>query len=100
MDLMITGAARNSEIKLWSTDTWCCLQTVTFVPPCQPEVGDSAAGVMVCNHASLDASGSFLFLANLALGSLYVLHLRPPQILKNSSIDSSMCYFDHLREFD
>ena len=26
MRMMITGCTRNSEIKLWSTDTWCCLQ--------------------------------------------------------------------------
>eukprot|EP00656_Telonema_subtile_P005504 TRINITY_DN12506_c0_g1_i1.p1 TRINITY_DN12506_c0_g1~~TRINITY_DN12506_c0_g1_i1.p1 ORF type:complete len:926 (+),score=316.05 TRINITY_DN12506_c0_g1_i1:278-3055(+) len=89
--LMITGAGRNSEIKLWSTSSWHCLQTVNLNAP---------EGALVCNHASLDPSASFLFLANMALGSMYVLHLRPPQYTEDGAPDTRRCHFDHIREFD
>jgi len=82
--LLITGAANNSELKLWNTKSWECLQRITLAAP---------PGMQVHLHAILDDTCSFLFLANMTLGSLYALRLRPND-------NPSKCYFDFIREFD
>ncbi len=68
---LLSGALRNSEIKLWSVSTWKCLQTIRFNSP--SEVKQNAAF-----HFALDATASFLFLAHTQENFVYALHIASP----------------------
>lgn len=58
----ITGVDQNREWKLWSCETWTCLQTLTFSP--SPYVSQQFQ-VMPCIKARLDASATYLVLSDI-----------------------------------
>ncbi|KAK9701745.1 WD40 region of Ge1, enhancer of mRNA-decapping protein [Popillia japonica] len=68
----ITGANHNAELKIWSCETWTCVQTIRFVAnpnsPC-PEM---------FLKVRIDLTASFILLSDINNRILYVL-----QILKN-----------------
>ncbi|KAG8183618.1 hypothetical protein JTE90_025169 [Oedothorax gibbosus] len=77
----VTGAENNTEIKVWSCETWTCLQTVTIYP----NPNDS---VMPCLKAEIDLSSKYLFLSDIKRKVLLVLYLEqdpgPSNILVSS----------------
>ncbi|XP_072391528.1 enhancer of mRNA-decapping protein 4 isoform X1 [Diabrotica undecimpunctata] len=64
----ITGANDNSEIKLWSCETWTCLQTIHFKP--HP---NSISGLYL--NVSIDYTGQYLLVSDINYRVLYVLEL-------------------------
>ncbi|XP_028392864.1 enhancer of mRNA-decapping protein 4-like [Dendronephthya gigantea] len=67
---LITGAKRNSELKIWCTVTWSCLQTIKFKPPASslPSVNPPPLKL----KASLDLSSQFLVLSDIDRKVLFV----------------------------
>ncbi|XP_055597702.1 enhancer of mRNA-decapping protein 4 homolog isoform X2 [Uranotaenia lowii] len=64
----ITCAENNTEIKVWSCETWECTQTITFEPAVnQPELN---------LKAEIDPTSSFLVLSDMNTRELYVLQIR------------------------
>lgn len=61
------GSKFNSEFKLWSCETWTCLQTIGF----NPNDGDKAV-----LKASLDLTGKFLVLSDIHRKNVYVFQLQ------------------------
>ncbi|XP_063229999.1 enhancer of mRNA-decapping protein 4 isoform X2 [Bacillus rossius redtenbacheri] len=64
---VLTGADNNSELKIWSCESWTCLQTIRF----SPEVGMKD----VIMKAGLDLSAQFLLLTDLFRKVLYVMQI-------------------------
>lgn len=81
----ITGAEKNQELKLWSCESWTCLQTIKFVL----NDGDN---VQMCFKAELDLSSSYLLLTDINRKVLYIL-----QILQEPT--SSQACFCSISEF-
>lgn len=65
----ITGANHNSELKLWSCETWTCLQTIRFKPPSTNVHHGLYLKIVI------DYSGQYLVMSDLNNKVLYVLHL-------------------------
>lgn len=63
----ITGAENNSELKIWSCESWTCLQTVRFTP----EAGKKD----IVLKAGLDLGAGYLLLSDINYKLLYVLQL-------------------------
>ncbi|XP_069698744.1 enhancer of mRNA-decapping protein 4 isoform X2 [Periplaneta americana] len=63
----ITGAENNSELKIWSCESWTCLQTIKFTP----EAGKKA----IVLKAGLDLGAGYLLLSDINYKLLYVLQL-------------------------
>ncbi|GJQ69671.1 putative enhancer of mRNA-decapping protein, partial [Trypoxylus dichotomus] len=68
----ITGANHNAELKIWSCETWTCVQTIRFVPNPSSPCPDMFLKVRI------DLTASFILLSDINNRILYVL-----QILKN-----------------
>ncbi|XP_063903240.1 enhancer of mRNA-decapping protein 4 [Zophobas morio] len=66
----ITGANHNSELKLWSCETWTCLQTIQFKP--DPSSIIQSVYLKMC----IDYSGQYLLMSDLNNKVLYVLQLK------------------------
>jgi len=66
----VTGAEHNSEIKVWSCESWDCIQTIRFDPS-----PSSAQPSMF--KAALDLSARYLLLSNIHQKIVYVLQLQP-----------------------
>lgn len=64
----VTGCDKNSELKIWSCETWTCLQTIKFQRP----QGDS---LPIRMKASLDLTARYLLLADIDRRLVYVLSL-------------------------
>lgn len=58
----VTGADENRELKVWSCETWSCLQTLTLSP--SPNVPLNFQ-VMPCIKAGLDASATYMVLSDI-----------------------------------
>ncbi|XP_071822835.1 enhancer of mRNA-decapping protein 4-like isoform X2 [Apostichopus japonicus] len=79
---LLTGADFNSEIKLWCTVSWKCLQVVRFLTP------DPQPCLKVC----LDQSASFLMATDMKRKVFYVLNLY-------QDIHKGQSHFSSLSEF-
>jgi enhancer of mRNA-decapping protein 4 len=53
----VTGAENNSELKIWSCESWTCLQTIKFTP----EVGKKD----IVLKAGLDLGAGYLLLSDI-----------------------------------
>lgn len=62
----ITGANDNSELKLWSCESWTCLQTIHFVPRSTEEIKLKAC---------LDLASRYLLLSDIKRRVLYILQI-------------------------
>lgn len=63
----ITGAENNSELKIWSCESWTCLQTIKFTP----EAGKKD----IVLKAGLDLGAGYLLLSDINYKLLYVFQL-------------------------
>ncbi|XP_067652269.1 enhancer of mRNA-decapping protein 4-like isoform X1 [Haliotis asinina] len=68
----VTGANQNQELKIWSCESWNCLQTIRFVNPPNMEVGALAD---VSLKAGLDLGARYLVLSDRMRKMLYVLQI-------------------------
>ncbi len=69
---ILLGADYNSELKVWSCESWTCLQTVRFKPPKTAD-GKSSSVVL---KAALDLSAKFLILSDINRRNVYVLQMQ------------------------
>lgn len=67
---MITGANNNSEIKLWSCESWACLQTIHF------KVNATIPITSLFMNVSIDFSGQYLVISDINNRVLYVMQLK------------------------
>ncbi|KAJ8920900.1 hypothetical protein NQ315_015693 [Exocentrus adspersus] len=67
---MITGANNNSEIKLWSCESWACLQTIHF------KVNPKSLINNLYMNISIDYSGQYLVMSDINNRVLYVMQLK------------------------
>ena len=67
------GANFNSELKLWSCETWSCLQTIRFQP-----LGEGRGKANVFKVA-MDLTSSFLVLSEINSKHVYIIHLSEVQ---------------------
>lgn len=67
---MITGANNNSEIKLWSCESWACLQTIHF------KVNPTSPITSLFMNVSIDFSGQYLVISDINNRVLYVMQLK------------------------
>jgi hypothetical protein len=96
--LFLTGNKLNEELKLWHSDTWELLQTITLnVNPEQ----DASHGFG--NKLCFDKTCSFLFVTHTHVQCLDILHLEPPVPIKSGDqivdFDVTHTKFDYLTEF-
>ncbi|XP_053691608.1 enhancer of mRNA-decapping protein 4 homolog isoform X2 [Sabethes cyaneus] len=63
----ITCSDNNTEVKVWSCETWECTQTIKFVLPTDQQLNFKA---------ELDATSSYLILSDITTRELYVLQVR------------------------
>ncbi|KAK7869897.1 hypothetical protein R5R35_013695 [Gryllus longicercus] len=80
----ITGAENNTELKLWSCESWSCLQTIRFTPE------NSKKNIAL--KAGLDLGAGYLLLSDIYNKLLYIF-----QIYKNS--DETCAYIQSVSEF-
>lgn len=69
----VTGACNNSELRVWSCESWQCHQTLRFVPALQ----DPPQTPLVFK-ATMDPSANFLLLSDIHRrvgGEVYCAHL-------------------------
>ncbi|RUS79456.1 hypothetical protein EGW08_012797 [Elysia chlorotica] len=65
----LTGANHNTEIKLWSCETWACVQTLNFLSPIkQPDL-------KLQFKSEIDLSSKYLALSDINSKVLYVLQI-------------------------
>ena len=63
--IAVTGADNNSELKVWSCESWSCLQTIRFEP--------DETGAKPVFKAALDPSGNYILLSEINRGVIYAL---------------------------
>ncbi|KAH1001419.1 hypothetical protein HUJ04_005443 [Dendroctonus ponderosae] len=66
----VTGAMENSELKLWSCETWSCLQTINFLPNPKGIIPELFFNVAV------DYSGKYLVVSDINNRGVYVIELQ------------------------
>ncbi|CAG9860340.1 unnamed protein product [Phyllotreta striolata] len=66
----ITAAKNNSEIKLWSCESWTCLQTIIF----KATASSLVTGLYL--HMNMDYTGQFLLVSDINNRVIYVLELQ------------------------
>ncbi|XP_034237010.1 enhancer of mRNA-decapping protein 4 isoform X4 [Thrips palmi] len=67
---VVTGSDNNSELKIWSCETWSCLQTICFASN-----RSSPLPGTISLKAGIDLSGDFIMLSDINNRVLYVLQL-------------------------
>ncbi|XP_076330889.1 enhancer of mRNA-decapping protein 4 homolog Ge-1 [Tachypleus tridentatus] len=82
----ITGAENNQELKVWSCETWECLQTVRFTLKKTDNVQPSL-------RAELDHSSSYLLLSDINRNGLYVLQIHQDHACNVANICSVSEFF-------
>lgn len=80
----VTGASENSELKLWSCETWTCLQTIQFQP--------CSDGSKIQLKASMDLGSSYLLLTDHVHRVLFVMQVQKDETETN-------CIFQSISEF-
>nr|XP_010595053.1 enhancer of mRNA-decapping protein 4 [Loxodonta africana] len=70
LEVLITGADQNRELKMWCTVSWTCLQTIRFSPDIFSSVSVPPS-LKVC----LDLSAEYLILSDVQRKVLYVMEL-------------------------
>lgn len=63
---VVTGSNRNTELKIWSCESWTCKQTINFATP-SPSTTEL--------KASLDLSAKYLLLSDIHRKNVYVLRI-------------------------
>ncbi|KAF5295034.1 hypothetical protein FQR65_LT10587 [Abscondita terminalis] len=65
----VTGSNFNSELKIWSCESWTCLQTISFMP------NPNSPSPQLFLKTRLDMTGQYLLLSDINNRILYVLQL-------------------------
>uniref|UniRef100_A0A2C9M9M7 Uncharacterized protein n=2 Tax=Biomphalaria glabrata TaxID=6526 RepID=A0A2C9M9M7_BIOGL len=65
----LTGAKQNTEIKLWSCETWACVQTLKFNAPL------SQPNVLLQMKSEIDLTSKYLALSDIHSRVLYILQI-------------------------
>ncbi|XP_060069080.1 enhancer of mRNA-decapping protein 4-like [Ylistrum balloti] len=85
----VTGAMNNQELKIWTCESWTCLQTIRFsCPPGLP----SNFQLDPCMKAALDLSAKYLVLSDIRRKVLYVLQI-------HQESDSNTAHISSVSEF-
>lgn len=85
----VTGAMNNQELKIWTCESWTCLQTIRFsCPPGLP----SNFQLDPCMKATLDLSAKYLVLSDIRRKVLYVLQI-------HQESDSNAAHVSSVSEF-
>jgi len=71
---VVTGCDYNAELKIWSCESWACLQTIRFRPQSPPSSPTAPAQIQL--KAALDVSAKFLLLSDIFRKNIYVLQLQ------------------------
>lgn len=66
----VTGCNNNTELKIWSCETWTCSQTITFTPNPNSHIQDFYLKVR------LDLSAGYLILSEINTRILYILEMQ------------------------
>ncbi|XP_026271713.1 enhancer of mRNA-decapping protein 4 isoform X1 [Frankliniella occidentalis] len=74
---VLTGSENNSELKIWSCETWSCLQTISFASKQTSTVPSS-----ISLKAGIDLSADFIMLSDINNRVLYVLQLQKDSIAR------------------
>lgn len=77
----ITGAENNSELKVWSCESWTCLQTVKFKPK------DQNKGIVL--KAGLDLGAGHLLLSDIYNKVLYIFQISKDKLDSVAYISSA-----------
>ncbi|XP_076449707.1 enhancer of mRNA-decapping protein 4-like [Babylonia areolata] len=83
----ITGCNKNQELKVWSCETWNCLQTVRFLAP-----PDGLEMESITLKACIDLSARYIVLSDKANMVMYVLQVYQDAMTCRAHI-SSVAYF-------
>ncbi|PVD21395.1 hypothetical protein C0Q70_19568 [Pomacea canaliculata] len=79
----VTGANKNQELKVWSCESWNCLQTIRFlVPPDAPQTMEPML------KACVDSSSHYLVLSDKVHMVLYVLQVHQDSLATTAHISS------------
>lgn len=78
----VTGAMHNTELKVWSCETWTCTQTILF------HADPRATSPDLYLKACLDATGTYLVLTETNNRLLYVLQVRRDDDGQQAAVDS------------
>ncbi|XP_077285857.1 enhancer of mRNA-decapping protein 4 homolog Ge-1 isoform X2 [Arctopsyche grandis] len=81
---VVTGAENNSVLKIWSCQSWDCLQTIKFSP------GPKYSSIAL--KAGLDQSAKYLLLSDIHRRVLFILHF-------DNSCDDNSVYCKKISEF-
>ncbi|KAK3085774.1 hypothetical protein FSP39_008550 [Pinctada imbricata] len=68
----VTGACNNQELRVWSCESWTCLQTLRFQCPSNLPMNFTSDP---CMKAAMDLSASYLILSDIKRQVLYVLQI-------------------------
>ncbi|XP_025833664.1 enhancer of mRNA-decapping protein 4 isoform X2 [Agrilus planipennis] len=66
----VTGSNHNTELKIWSCESWTCLQTIRFLP------NPTSIAQQLFMKARLDMTGQYLVLSDINNRTLYILKLQ------------------------
>ncbi|XP_062607196.1 enhancer of mRNA-decapping protein 4-like, partial [Saccostrea cucullata] len=81
----VTGACNNQEIKIWSCESWVCLQTLRFM--CPPDLPTNFSAEP-CMKAGLDLSAKYLVLSDIKRQVLYVLQIHQDSAANTAHVSS------------
>jgi len=66
---VITGAVSNHELKIWSSQNWSCLQTITLIQPLEVNShfdSSPVADLKPYIKVKLDLSASYIVLSDIS----------------------------------
>ncbi|XP_064466676.1 enhancer of mRNA-decapping protein 4-like isoform X2 [Ornithodoros turicata] len=76
----MTGSENNTELKLWSCESWDCLQTIRFCGP----VGDTAQAPAL--KAKIDLTANYIVLSDINNKVVYILHVHQAPITMQAKV--------------
>ncbi|KAL8593052.1 hypothetical protein ACOMHN_017978 [Nucella lapillus] len=79
----VTGCNKNQELKVWSCETWNCLQTIRFV---SPPVGPEQDAIVM--KAGLDLSARYILLSDKTNMMLYVMQVYQDALTSRAHVSS------------
>lgn len=78
----VTGSNFNAELKIWSCESWTCLQTIKFVPNPNSPVPE------LFLKARLDMTGQYLLLSDINNRIMYILQLEKNDTEREATVSS------------
>ena len=94
---MVTGANCNGEVKIWSCESWRCLQTLQILAP-HPTTELSSTPLIPRLKATIDLSAQYLILSDIRR-EVGIKPFPPPHVFFCSRINDIILVFRILRPF-